>query len=66
MYDLLGLYLDDAIKILSSKGLKWEITETGPVKKMQDGYLRIIKQELSEDKYLLTLCKIPDAYRKDG
>ncbi|NLY70616.1 MAG: hypothetical protein GX076_02885 [Clostridiales bacterium] len=66
MYDLLGLHLKDAKKLLSKNGLKCEVIETGPINNIQDGYLRIIKQELLEDKYLLTVCKIPDAYRKDG
>ncbi len=64
MIDLLGLDAEKAIELLSGRGLSW-ITEVSepPTKQLNDGYLKVIKQEFAEGEYRLTLCKVPDSFR---
>jgi hypothetical protein len=64
MIDLLGLDAEKAMECLSEKGLSWETEITEPPRKPLDtGYFKVIKQELSEGTYRLTLCKVPDDFR---
>ena len=64
MLDLLELDAEEAIKSLAEKGVSYEteITEP-PGKPLENGYLKVIKQELVEGTYRLTLCKVPDGIR---
>lgn len=64
MIDLLGLDLGKAEELLSSKGLTWQVRETRPHKnEIEDGFSRVIKQELLDNTYILTVCKVPDVFR---
>jgi len=64
MIDLLGLREDKAIRLLEARGLSWETEVTAPPRKpLDEGYLRVIKLELTEGIYRLTLCKVPDDFR---
>ncbi|MGI6733936.1 MAG: hypothetical protein ACOX4J_07200 [Anaerovoracaceae bacterium] len=64
MLDLLGLDAEKALEVLSGKGLSWETVITEPPRKSLDtGCLKVIKQELIEGAYRLTLCKVPDDFR---
>jgi len=64
MIDLLGLSEDKAIRLLEARGLTWETVVTAPPRKpLDEGYLRVIKQEFTDGKYRLTLCKVPDDFR---
>lgn len=64
MIDLLGLSEDKAIRLLEGRGLSWETEVTAPPRKpLDEGYLRVIKQEITEGIYRLTLCKVPDDFR---
>lgn len=64
MIDLLGKDLSTALNILSAEGIKWKVIETFPYnKEAVEGFLKVIKQEYSDNTYILTVCKVPDAYR---
>lgn len=63
MYDFLSMELESAIETLAFEGLKWQVHETRPHNKVEVGFDRVVKQEVIDDTYILTVCKIPDAYR---
>ncbi|MFA5635053.1 MAG: hypothetical protein WC977_04020 [Anaerovoracaceae bacterium] len=64
MIDLLGLSEEKATEILSAQGLPWMTEVTAPPRKpLDDGYFRVVKQELIGGIYRLTLCKVPDHFR---
>lgn len=59
--DVLGYRLDDAVEVLKNAGLLFYIVEIFPkVKKEIIGELRVIKQQISDGKYQLTVCKIQE------
>lgn len=64
MIDLLGTDFEEAEEILKAKGLIWTVSVSEPPnKKINNGCLKVIKQEIQEGSYRLTLCKVPDDYR---
>ena len=69
MEDLLGRYLSDAEQILTARGECFEVIETAPPTNREaedlktEGLLRVIRQENKNGVCVLTVCRIPDAYR---
>lgn len=64
MIDLLGLSEEKATELLSVQGLSWITEFTAPPRKpLDEGYYRVVKQELIEGRYKLTLCKVSDHFR---
>jgi hypothetical protein len=62
--DLLGWDADKAQEYLTTKGYTFVIDVSEPPnKQLNKGYLKVIKQELLEGIYHLTLTKVPDDYR---
>ncbi|MDD2215866.1 MAG: PASTA domain-containing protein [Eubacteriales bacterium] len=65
MIDLLGIDLEQAMRQLSSKGFACRVRETKPHnKEIADGFFRVIKQDVIEDNYILTVCRVPDAFKE--
>jgi beta-lactam-binding protein with PASTA domain len=66
IHDVLGYRLEDAIKELKNAGLLFDVVEIFPkVKREIVGELRVIKQQSSDAKYQLTVCKIPEFKDKE-
>jgi len=64
MLDLLGFDLEEAVKIITEAGQTFKIEKTHPQKKeLQDGIEKVINQEFIDNTYILTVCKVPDAFR---
>lgn len=62
--DVLGMDLADAEAWLKDRGETVQILVTKPDRGApEDGYDKVIKQEISENGWILTVCKVPDAYR---
>ncbi len=63
--DMLGLKLEQAKHLLEASGEEYVLTITEPFYKGQPRPLagdsfRVIKQERSEGRYLLTVCIVPE------
>lgn len=64
MIDFLGWDKDTAIEKLEHEGLSWLVTVTEPPKKKpEEGYYKVIKQEVKGDIYKLTVCMVADDFR---
>lgn len=62
--DLLGMDLSDAISMLEERGQCVQVHTTKPDRgEPVIGYDKVVKQELAEEGWVLTVCKVPDAYR---
>jgi collagenase-like PrtC family protease len=64
MIDLLGADLPLAIKLLQAAGADYEVlTTTSPFGAPLDGIERVVRQEIRDGVYRLTVCKVPDSFR---
>ena len=62
--DVLGMDLSDAITRMKENGQNVSVRITKPDRgDPVEGYDRVIKQEQAADGWVLTVCKVPDAYR---
>lgn len=62
--DVLGMDLADAVSLMEKNGLQVQVRRTKPDRgEPVDGYEKVIKQESAEEGWILTACKVPDAYR---
>jgi len=63
--DLLGMMLEDAVKILQLKEIPYQVIETIPAKKDAVlGFQRVIKQKKNDGIYQIYVCKVPDLFQK--
>ena len=65
MTDLTGRDLAFAERVLDAAGEAYRVVETRPVHHREDpeGFLRVIRQQNRDGIAVLTVCRIPDAYR---
>lgn len=62
--DVLGMLLEDAQSLLQEHGLSVQIHETVSTgREKTEGYFRVIKQQTQGTAVILTVCKVPDAFR---
>lgn len=62
--DLLGMDLLDAEALLAQQGQKALVQRTKPDRNgPEEGCDKVIKQELAAGQWILTVCRVPDAYR---
>ena len=63
--DLLGWKAEEAEELLRSQGKKVRIEVTVPtVRQPVEGPLRVIRQEVKEDIWILTACHVTDPYNE--
>ena len=64
MIDLLGTDLTIAIKLLQEAEAEYEILMTKtPFGDPPDGIEKVIRQEIRDGIYRLTVCRVPDSFR---
>ncbi len=64
MVDVLGMKLDGALKLLSTKAIAWDVKLTSPPNGREaSGPLRVIQRDWDGNRSILTVCKVPDIFQ---
>lgn len=62
--DVLGMDLTDAVSLMERNGQTVSVRHTKPDRgEPVEGFDKVVKQEPAGDGWVLTACKVPDAYR---
>ena len=62
--DVLGLRLPEALMLLGEVGVEPQICVTGKAGEGGDlNGLRVVRVQICQNRYVLTVCAIPDDYR---
>lgn len=62
--DVLGLRLPEALTLLGEVGVEPQICVTGKAEEGGDpNGLRVVQVQICQNRYILTVCAIPDDYR---
>lgn len=69
MENLLGLLEEEAVSLLEEKGVPYSLELTKApsnrgLEKYENRYLRVIKQDIENGTYKLTVSMVPDNFRR--